>query len=253
MVRSTKVLLLVAAMALLAGPALADWDVNDGHKMHYPQLPDPTGWDVLVTGPKILADDWRCSESGPVTDVHFWGSWREGNVGEIESIHLSIHEDDLTTALYSMPGQQLWSYDVNGADISIVPINSDPWQGWFNPNTGSYNEEDHQNYFQYNIYIPEQDVFYQNADTIYWLDISATLEQAADGSIQPELGWKTSMSEHFMDDAVWGDLPSPLWGELVDPITGMSLDLAFVITPEPSTMAMLAIGGFVMLRRRRNR
>ena len=57
---------------MIAVPALADWDIGDGHKMHYPQLPDPNGWDVNLTGNKVF-DDWRCGGSGPVDDIHFWG------------------------------------------------------------------------------------------------------------------------------------------------------------------------------------
>jgi hypothetical protein len=35
------------------------------HKMHFPQKPDPTGADVFFNPPRVLADDWRCSASGP--------------------------------------------------------------------------------------------------------------------------------------------------------------------------------------------
>ncbi|MCJ7578787.1 MAG: hypothetical protein MUO91_10085, partial [candidate division Zixibacteria bacterium] len=47
------------------------------HKMHFPQLPDLEGWDVYAVYPKTLADDWKCSATGPVTDIHFWGSWKD--------------------------------------------------------------------------------------------------------------------------------------------------------------------------------
>ena len=69
-------------------------------------------------------------------------------------------------------------------------------------------------------------------------------------------GWKTSGSPQFMDDAVWGDDFAggvTEWNELVDPQTGQSLDLAFVITPEPTSMALLGLGGLAVLRRRRRR
>ena len=39
-------LIALLCVTLLAGPALADWDPADGHKMHFPQLPDEDGWDV---------------------------------------------------------------------------------------------------------------------------------------------------------------------------------------------------------------
>ena len=64
--------------AFLVAPVLADWDPGDGHKMHFPQLPDEEGWDVNATFPKVLADDWTCSGTGWVEDIHFWGSWRHG-------------------------------------------------------------------------------------------------------------------------------------------------------------------------------
>ena len=56
--------------------ALADWNVGDPYKMHFPQLPDPGGWDVAFSDwvPQ-LADDWQCTETGPVDDVHIWYSW----------------------------------------------------------------------------------------------------------------------------------------------------------------------------------
>lgn len=58
-----------------------------------------------------------------------------------------------------------------------------------------------------------------------------------------------------MDDAVWADwLPGQMMTNrqpLTDPLTGTSLDLAFVITPEPLSLALLAAGGLALLRRRR--
>ena len=46
------------------------------HKMHFPQLPDLIGWDVNAIFPKTLADDWQCSQTGLIEDIHFWGSWK---------------------------------------------------------------------------------------------------------------------------------------------------------------------------------
>lgn len=76
----------LACVALLAAPAIADWHPGDGHKMHFPQLPDENGWDVNASGGICLADDWMCSETGPVSDIHFWGSWKHGLEGRIANI-----------------------------------------------------------------------------------------------------------------------------------------------------------------------
>ena len=88
------------------------------------------------------------------------------------------------------------------------------------------------------------------------------------------LGWKTTLPKPFPqhdpamwewgggwnDDAVWGDDfdgdgQADFWNEMWDPIENVSLDLAFVITPEPSTLGMLLGGGrmgrLAFMRRRR--
>lgn len=41
-----KKLIALLCVLALGGPALADWQPGDGHKMHFPQLPDEDGWDV---------------------------------------------------------------------------------------------------------------------------------------------------------------------------------------------------------------
>jgi hypothetical protein len=65
-----------------------------------------------------------------------------------------------------------------------------------------------------------------------------------------EVGWKTSWM-HWNDDAVWRLVGGMPWYELTDPITGESLDMAFVITPEPTTMALLGLGAMALMRRKR--
>jgi len=237
-----KTTLLIATALAICVPAMADWDPGDPHKMHFPQLPDPNGWDVAATYPKVLADDWMCSESGPVTDIHFWGSWRQDIVGDITSIHVSIH-DNIPEPPFSQPGELLWERDFFPGEWAERVYGTGD-QGWFNPNTGEAFPSDHDLFYQYNIVdIPEP--FLQQRDAIYWLDISVMVEDPA----VMEWGWKTSL-EHFEDDAVFGDLPDPQWTPLEDPFTGVTLDLAFVITPEPTSLALLALGTLALVRRR---
>jgi hypothetical protein len=77
------------------------WQPEDGHKMHYPQLPDETGWDVNGSLPLILADDWQCSETGPVKDIHWWGSWKDGIEGQINGFawRTTIRSTSSTTSI----------------------------------------------------------------------------------------------------------------------------------------------------------
>ena len=107
----TKSLLTTAAFLFGITAAQADWFPGDDHKMHYPQLPDPDGWDINVHD-WTLADDWQCSETGTVSDVHFWVSWEQdmGDPAMITQITLSIHNDipaGTGGIPWSRPGNQI--------------------------------------------------------------------------------------------------------------------------------------------------
>ena len=119
-------------------------------------------------------------------------------------------------------------------------------QGWLAPSFSppQWNRPDHQEFFQINI--PQIDnPFIQQKDTIYWLGIDIGLE----GPLGPEIGWKTTL-DNWNDDAAY---VYSGWQELIDPLTGGSLDMAFVITPEPSSLALAGFGlaALLVLRRRR--
>jgi len=202
------------------------------HKMHYPQLPDPNGWDVVATmgyvaHPGIVvADDFECSKSVPITDIHFWGSWLWNQEAPIYGFWLSIHDNVIGPP--SHPGEELWSAYIT--DFEVVPMDPSP-QGWYDPFEQWYEHPNHDMYFRYDITdIPEP--FYQDSGTIYWLDIMADIGPPGyQGFPEPPLwGWKTSL-DHWMDDAVWAMFTPPAyaWAPLYDP-TGITLDMAFVIT-----------------------
>jgi len=252
-----RTLLTISAVICTAITAQADWDPGDGHKMHYPQLPDPNGWNVKVDGPNTVADDFLCTQSGPITDVHFWGSWMDDSVGTIDLVHLSIHDDD-RSGPYSKPGNLLWQINL---DPSIAGSSIRPWdpydpslpQGFYDPNGQPplVAPNNHGQTWQVNLQIPEQDAFTQQEGNIYWLDIHVVSDWVI-GQPTPQFGWKTS-PDHFEDDAVYEELITGEWFELFNPLPpNESLDMAFVITPEPGS-AMLAIlgAGLCCLRRRK--
>ena len=187
--------------------AFADWDPGDGYKMHYPQLPDETGWNVKACEGKFLADDWLCTESGEVSDIHFWGSWKNGYEGVIHTFTIQIYSDipadPQDPVSYSRPGDLLWSKTIPIEQVAIRHITPDPQklEGWFDPpdNILPY---DHDNYFQYNI-VGITEPFVQEQGHIYWLSITADVAFDPTG-IQPEWGWKSTL-DHWNDDAVYGD------------------------------------------------
>ena len=230
-----RILTLLTALAFLGGlfpvAATADWDEGDGHKMHWPQLPDPVGVDVNATAPQSLGDDWECSETGWVKDIHFWGSWKDDEKGTITSFTLSIYTNDpgIPGELPSKPDRLLWRTQVTQfTEREMAPSP----QGWFDPIEPFYLPDNHMRYYQYNIVLPEDNWFYQVQDTIYWLVVSANVES---GPSSPEWGWKSTIRDlQWMDDAVWSNSQSP-WQEMYDPPQyEQSLDLAFVITGEPT-------------------
>ncbi|MFO8011968.1 MAG: PEP-CTERM sorting domain-containing protein [Phycisphaerae bacterium] len=280
----------VLAMLALNAPAGADWDPGDPDKMHHPQLPDLQAGLNVLDGPyvpaagaapyqKFLADDWTCTQSGPVTDIHIWGSWLADENPFIPKrfilgIWSNVSETESATG-YSMPGQLLWSARWTPTERRYTEAD----EGFFDPNQNEIIGTDTL-IFQYNFFIPDDGVstFEQKAGETYWL--GATLLQDMDGDdvfteddlqeiAERELtyGWKTS-ADHYMDDAVWIDVDpfgpyitdemvngTDAWHELIDPRSGESLDLAFVITPEPATLALVGLGagGLVAARRRRRK
>jgi hypothetical protein len=197
--------------------AVADWSEGDGYKMHFPQLPDPVGWDVSFHDWQ-LGDDWKCSETGPVKDIHFWISWRHDIVGDLPFIGVAIYSNDPTPP--SKPAQQLWGRTFTPDQfVTKGPMTGD--QGWLEPNA-EYFLHDHMMYYQINIKNISEPFVQQNG-IIYWLVIQMPF-------LYPiEIGWKTSMN-HFEDAAVWGN-PGQ-WNPIIDPITQLPIDFSFVINGE---------------------
>jgi len=217
-----KIFGMLVCMLLIftVGTVSADWYEGDGHKMHFPQLPDPNGWDVDFHDWR-LGDDWKCSESGPVTDIHFWYSWAQDMEQEIEWIKVSIWSDDPGPP--SKPLEELWFRQFTMDEFII----NGPWdgnQGWWHP-SGEWIPNDHNMYWQINI-VDIEDPWIQEEGVIYWL----VIEMPYFDFPFPAIGWKTTL-DHWNDNAVFG-VPGN-WISLWDPINpDEPIDFAFVITGE---------------------
>jgi hypothetical protein len=245
-------LLAFLAVALLATSALGDWNTGDPYKwVQYPDLAT-TGMDVNATAGQagtplyVLADDFLCTVTSPITDIHVWGSWRydhtpfgfdAGAVTFMVSIHADIPAEESPTG-YSMPGQVLWMREFGPGDFIVRQWASNLQEWWWAGMEAPTFPGDTV-CWQYNFFIPIADAFYQQGTpanpVVYWLALHARPE---DPDPDVAFGWKTS-STHWNDAAVWKllDEPGMLWQQLrypfPHPLVGQPIDLAFVIT-EPT-------------------
>jgi hypothetical protein len=213
------------------------------HKMHFPQLPDLIGWDVYAGAPQVLSDDWQCSETGYVLDIHFWGSWRniDGDpwtddfFTPMPYFYLFIHRNipaGVDTP-WSRPGEVLWGWQ---GEIGGFPSEPPTMESWFDPNTGELICNDHVPYWRYDFFIdqanPPADTFIQYKDSIYWLTVATQFDMPP----PYQWGWKNSR-DHFMDDAVWSLDPfiGP-WLPIIEPPRCNWFDVYFDGTGLPNDM-----------------
>ncbi len=209
------------------------------------------GMDVNATFPMyVLADDFECTETAGIQEIHIWGSWFEdiypgadppsieGDPGNV-MFHISIHSDIPAGMLeeWSMPGPMLADWIFEPYDFIYKPVNLEgDYEGWFNPPV-MWIEVGDANCWEYIFQFDDQSWFEQQgtagAPIVYWLDVQAIIPNGVTPAI---FGWKTSM-RHWNDDAVWvegEDIPMQLpWWELryapPHPYAPESIDQAFLI------------------------
>ena len=197
-------------------------ELTEDVKTYQPQLPDLGGWSVYDTWPVVLADDWLCTETGPVTDIRLWGSWMDDSVGQFIGLWIAIHENPPEPP-HGRPGQLLWSRFFT--HFQQAPL-ADSAQGWYDQVLEQWEHPDHRICWQYDITdIPNP--FIQQEGRTYWLNVMADF--ATQHPHAPLWGWNTSL-EHQGDNAVWAFIEAPFnWTPLEEPTTGNRLDMAFQV------------------------
>ncbi|MBN2506407.1 MAG: hypothetical protein JXQ71_06905, partial [Verrucomicrobia bacterium] len=213
------------------------------------QVPDlsPLGMDVNASvepaPPFLLADDFLCTSTGPVTDISVWGSWRydqfpqdPSNVTMTLSVHDDIPAKESPTG-YSMPGATRWMHTFEPGEFTVSQVTVDLVEGWMDP-PDLYEFPGDTMCFRYDFHLDSTNAFVQEGDpdrpVVYWLDVQAKPAVTGEPCF---FGWKTCIT-NWNDDAVWvyGVEPGPLelpWKELRYPLgherAGQSVDLAFRI------------------------
>jgi hypothetical protein len=205
---------------------------------HSPEL-GMNGVDVNDRVP--LADDFLCTQSGPITDIHLWGSFLHDilpNGGPANlNVTLTIYADIPAGPLpWSQPGQPLWSMTFGPNQFAAGlcwPSQGEWWHdpsilsplGWI-PNADS-------NIWQLDFYIPATNAFQQVSNTIYWLGAQYT---PVTGDTNYSFGWKTTYWQ-WNDAACWSNSAAGGWqplsygdGHPQAPYT--NLNLAFALSTE---------------------
>ncbi len=230
----------ILTFSLLVTIASASWQVGDGHKMHYPQTPDMNGWSVGAYSFTPVADDWTCSETGPVSNVYLWfSSDQELTAGDL-SFSLLISEND-SSGTYDKPGSTVWQHDELNPDDGSLYYTVELWD---TGNIGEYDspQDDYNQVYLISIEnLP--DPFIQQEGSSYWLSLYYY-------STVINTGWVTS-DQHHGTNALRMNINTQEFEPIYEPGTGGAIDMAFVITPEPCTAILLLTGSAIILRRKR--
>ncbi|MBM4142963.1 MAG: hypothetical protein FJ225_05130 [Lentisphaerae bacterium] len=104
-----------AALAALAPAGRADWTAEQRGKWVQPPVETSLGLDVGAFNSGmavIMADDFRCTQWGPITNIHVWGSWK-GN-----------QKPDPTKLTFQV---SFWSDNPNGAGQGVSAPENIVW------------------------------------------------------------------------------------------------------------------------------
>jgi hypothetical protein len=228
-----------------AGPA-PDGEVEDYlvrlEPLKWLQIPEQghEGVDVNNTD-HMLADDFQCTASGPITDFHIWGSFLGDNLPEEGpgglTFDVSIWSDvpKGVDAPHSHPGQQLWQMTFTPGQYSAGHIlQVIPGEWWHDPGTQNWVPNADQNIYQFDFYPPKGEAFVQEEGTIYWLAVKYRYQGSSQWT--GKFGWKTT-PQPWNDDACYQDPASPVgWTDMIYPPQHPwgpdSLNLAFALSGE---------------------
>jgi hypothetical protein len=278
-----------AAVVMVAGPALADWEPWDPYK--YQQLPDtgtagepphPTAVAVNISD-QIVADDFPCTARGAVTELHFWGAWDpvpQNQPPTMTGYRIGFHADiPATETEPSQPGHELWMHDVDAQYVQVQKKTLTIGY-WYYPKADPHWRQSKWDCYQFNVDLEafaeehQVDLFVQEgtvaAPKTYWLSLQGMYLNPPPSPDQ--IGWLTTAPGAYMDDAAWldpqtytGGEPEPdSWAELIyppnqtplHPFAAQSMEMSFVLVtresmpiPEPAGLGL--IGALLLGLRKR--
>jgi len=186
----------------------------------------------------VLADDFSCNTTGPITDIHLWGSWLSDIHGTITNFWIGIYNDVPAVTNFtsgqitpSHPGTNLLWQQSFGLGQYVESIYATGSEYFYNPTNNLIVGGDSQAW--YYCFYPTNPFVQQGTaanPTNYWLAVRAQIYDPT-----ALFGWKTSLIP-YNDAAVWGTvlptsgLPIGNWQSMTNPITQQQIDLSFKLT-----------------------
>jgi hypothetical protein len=202
------------------------------------QSPEYCGWDEQSYTPypgaekvwKLVADDYRCLGTMPVTTVYWWGSYIGYQYIACKDVPASpsikpdyfiiqIRSNELIGTVY-VPSKVLWEYRAYDYDQVLVGYDKHPLEDPAEP------------VFRYSVKLPKDKWFHQQAvEDVYWLSVVAVYKERKPDY---EWGW-TNHSHSFGHYAVGGWwINSADWDwQILKDQTGEGEDMSFVLFTNP--------------------
>jgi hypothetical protein len=196
----------------------------------------------VTDGPWVLADDFICTNTGPITDIHLWGSWLNNQVlPNSITFWIGIFHDAPTNSFtpYSHPTNLLWSQCFNPGQYSETFWS--PGQEYFLDPGPPVIVGGDTNIWYY-CFFPTNPPTQQGnltAPKTYWLAVFAELPTGTPAPVS--FGWKTTtnVQNDASVHALWnfdGSCPTNFpgglsWQRNID-TGGQPLDLSFKITTQ---------------------
>jgi hypothetical protein len=238
---------LSAALLILANPVIVRAQVEcvETNGVKYLQPPNLAGYDVSDGAGYVLADDFVCTNSGPISDIHIWGSWLNNVHSVITNFWLGIYSDVPagTNAdgkpVPSHPGTLLWSQSFPQGDFAEQEVAASQ-EEFISPASVNIIGPDSQVW--YYCFYPQSPFFQRGAvraPVIYWLAAYAEGEFGPTYLNPPQYGWKTTaaVQNDTSVNTLWTGAPPPnnaAWTPTTtpanSPVGAQPLDLAFMLT-----------------------
>ncbi len=214
---------------------------TNGQKFLLPPNTDG-GLDVKDSGGIVLADDFFCNITGPISDIHLWGSWLNDVDGVITNFWLGIYSDIPAVTNFSngqvvpsRPGTLLWQQSFTAGQFAINPYATGS-EFFYDPTIGAFTGTDTQAW--YYCFYPTNPFTQQGTTakpTNYWLAAYAQVQGTTGSGPSANYGWKTSLYP-YNDPAVWGNvaggIPVGNWQSMTNSQTRQIINLSFKLTTQ---------------------